>query len=113
MATKRYPHSIRFSKDEWRNVAAAAERNGMAPGEYIRDAAARSATKELGLNEGQLTPQMIEMIKRTFRGVHLLAYLKREEFVELGREDDLKAAAEAARIAQSDMLGSDESDRDS
>lgn len=113
MATKRYPHSIRFSKDEWRNVAAAAERNGMAPGEYIRDTAARSATKELGLNEGQLTPQMIEMIKRTFRGVHLLAYLKREEFVELGREDDLKAAAEAARIAQSDMLGSDESDRDS
>ena len=104
MAIKRYPHSIRFSKDEWRAVGAAAERNGMMPGTYVRQAAARAAAEELDLNDGQLTPELIELIKRTFRGVHLLAYLKREELAELGREDDLKAAAEDARIAQSETL---------
>lgn len=95
------------------SVAAAAERNGMKPGEYVLNAAAWSSTKELGLNEVKLTPQMIDMIKRTVPDLRLLAYLKREGLVEPGREDDLKAAAQPARIAQSDMLNPDQSDRDS
>ena len=48
-----------------------------------------------------MTPELIELIKRTFRGVHLLAYLKREELVQTGKENDLQRAAEAANAAQS------------
>ena len=113
MAIKRYPHSIRFSKDEWRSISAAAERNEIMPGAFVRAAAARAAAEELDLNDGRLTPEMIELMKQTFRGVHLLAYLKREELAELGREGDLKAAADDARIAQSDTLGANGLDRDS
>ena len=108
MAIKRYPHSIRFSKDEWRSISTAAERNQMMPGAFVRTAAARAAAEELDLTDHQLTPELIELIKRTFRGVHLLAYLKREELGEFGKQDDLERAAEAAIIAQSETLGSEE-----
>ena len=83
------------------------------PSAFVREAAARAASQELDLNDRQLTPELIELIKRTFRGVHLLAFLKREELGQIGKEDDLKRAAEAAHIAQSETLEPEELDRDS
>ena len=71
----------------------------MTLGAFVRKAAARAAVGELNLDEGRPTPEIAELIKRTFRDVHLLAYLKREELVKLGREDEFDGAAEAARIA--------------
>ena len=65
---------------------------------------------DLYLYGGGLTPELAELVKRTFRGVHLLTYLKREELVELGRENKLDGAAEAARIAQDETLGTDTSE---
>ena len=56
-----------------------------------------------------MTPELIELVKRTFRGVHLLAFLKREELAELGKEEDIKRAAEAAKVAQSNTLGAEDS----
>ena len=50
----------------------------------------------------RLTPELTELIKRTFRGVHLLAFLEREEFGRADREEDLRRAAEA------ETLGTDE-----
>ena len=111
MTVKRYPHSVRFSKDEWRSITQAAERNEMMPSQFVRGAAVAAAATEIDFNEARLTPELIELIKRTFRGVHLLAYLKREQLGEIGKEEDLQRAAEAAKIAQSETLDSEESDR--
>ena len=112
MAIIRFQRSIRFSKDEWDAVIEAAERNDMMPGAFVREAAARAAAEELDLNDGQLTPELIELIKRTFRGVHLLAFLKREELGGIDKDEDFKRAAEAARIAQADTFGPDEPEQE-
>ena len=110
MAVKRYPHSIRFSEDEWRSVVEAAERHELTPGEFVRGAAARVAAENLHLDRPQLTPELIDLIKRTFRGVHLLAFLKRLELSRDGAEDAFREAVEAARIAQAETLHPDERD---
>ena len=110
MAVKRYPHSIRFSADEWRIVVEAAERHETTPGEFVRGAAARAAAQDLHLNDQQLTPELVDLIKRTFRGVHLLAFLKRLELSRDGAEDVFREAVEAARAAQAEALQPDERD---
>lgn len=106
MVIQRSQRSIRFSDGEWDAVVRAAERNDMTPAVFVREAAAHAASQELDLDDGRLTPELIEIIKRTFRGVHLLAFLKREELTELGKVDDVRRAAEAAKIAQTETLGS-------
>ena len=113
MANHSFQRSIRFTKREWDAVTEAAEKDGVTPGTFVRKASARAAAGEIDRDEGRLTPELVELIKRTFRGVHLLAYLKRDELAELGREIDLEKAAEAARIAQSETLGEGDPDVDS
>ena len=56
--------------------------------------------------------ELIELFKRTFRGVHLLAYLKRGELAELGRPGDFERAAESARTVQDETLGLDDEAED-
>ena len=51
MAIRTYPHSIRFSSDEWRAVTQAAERLDMMPGAFVRAAAARAAAEGLDLDK--------------------------------------------------------------
>ena len=47
------------------------------------------------LDDGRLAPELIELIMRTFRGVHLLTYLKRAELAARGKENDFERATEA------------------
>ena len=84
----------------------------MKPAEFVRESAARVAAREIDLDDGRLTPELIELIKRTFRGVHLLTYLKRQEFVALDKEEDFMRAVEAGNVAQSETLSPEISDRD-
>lgn len=74
----------------------------------MRKAAARAAADDLYLYGGGSTPELAELIKRTFRGVHLLAYLKREELDGSDRKDLFHRAAADARVAQDKTLGADE-----
>ena len=108
MAVRTYPHSIRFSSDEWRAVTEAAERLDMMPGAFVREAAARAAAEGYDLDESRLTPQLFELFKTTFRGVHVLAYLKRQELAERDRLEDFERAAEHARSLQDETLGLDD-----
>ena len=107
MAKISFQRSIRFSKDEWDAIVEAAEKAGMTPGSFVRKAAARTAADDLYLYGGGLTPELAELIKRTFRGVHLLTYLKREELDGSGKGTLFDRAAEDARIAQIKALDSD------
>ena len=107
---ERFQRSIRFSNDEWKAVTEAAERNDMTPGAFVRETATRAAAEKLDLDDGRLTPELIELFKRAFRGVHLLAYLKREELDAADRGENFGRAAKAARIAQAETFGPDGSD---
>ena len=53
--------------------------------------------RELDLDDGRLTPELIELIRRTFRGMHLLACLTRDALAALGYEDAFKRAGEFAK----------------
>ena len=90
---KRHPHPIRFSREELESIARAGARYEIAPGEFVRLAAGRVAAEENGLPDAPLTPELIELIKKTFRGVHVLAYLKREELNDVGSLERLNSAA--------------------
>ena len=79
MAVRTYPHSTRFSQNEWGAVTNAEERLDMMPGAFVREATARAAAEKGGLAEARLTSELINLLKKTFRGVQLLANLKREE----------------------------------
>ena len=112
MPARTYPHSIRFTKEEWRAVQEAAERLDMSPGAFVRDAAALAAADELGLDEGRLTPELVELLKRTFRAAHVLAFLKREELEKTGRLEEFEEVAETARILQNQTLAMDDEDEE-
>ncbi len=109
MANRSFQRSIRFTKNEWDAVVEAAEKAGITPGSFVRRAAARAAADGLHLHGGGLTPELAELIERTFRGVHLLAYLKQEELAGSDRETLFDRAAEDARAAQIKALGMDRS----
>ena len=100
MRLQRFQRSIRFSEAEWNAVTEAAERNDMTPASFVREASARAAANKLDLAEDRLTPELIDLIKRTFRGVHVLAYLKYQE----ADEDEFNRAVEAAQTAQAESL---------
>ena len=108
MAIQRFQRSIRFSSDEWAAVREAAESRNMSPAMFVREASARAAREELDFNDGRLTPELTDILKRTFRGVHLLAYLKREELDAAGESENFERATEAARAAQDEAFGSEE-----
>ena len=59
-------------------------------------------------DNGRLTPETVDLFKKAFRGVHLLAYLKREEVEELDRAEDFERAAEDARSVQDETFGLDD-----
>ena len=52
------------------------------------------------------TPELAGVIKRTFRGMHFLAWYRHEELSAQGRED----AVEAARNEPADLLGETDPD---
>ena len=80
---------------------------------FVRKAAARAAVDDLYLYGGGLTPELAELIERTFRGVHLLAYLKREELAGSDMAALFHWAAEGACAAQEKTLSTGRSGEDS
>ena len=109
MPVRRHPHSIRFSQDEWDAIRNAAAQNKMAPGEFVREASVRATYEAMTQNDAQLTPELIELIKTTFRGVHVLAYLKREQLHLAGEQEGFSRAVSAAQAAQLETLSASDS----
>ena len=109
MAKISFQRSIRFTKTEWDAVVEAAEKAGLTPSSFVRRAAARAAADDLHLEVRGLTPELAELVKRTFRGVHLLTYLKRDELDGSGKGARFERAAEDARTAQGKALGTENS----
>ena len=58
------------------------------------------AARKIDPTDGRLTSDLIEPIRRTFHGMHLLAHLKREELAAKGKEDASRWAAQAVELAE-------------
>ncbi|MDE0002618.1 MAG: hypothetical protein OXQ29_07975 [Rhodospirillaceae bacterium] len=109
MAIRSFQRSIRFTKNEWDTVLEAAEKAEITPGSFVRKAAARAAADDLYLYGSGLTPELAELIKRTFRGVYSLTWLKREELEGKGESTAFDRAVASALIAQDETMEPDRS----
>lgn len=65
--------------------------------------------RQIDLDDGRLTPEPIELIRRTFSGMHLPAYLEREELAARSKEDAFKRTAEAGELAEAQTFGQEDS----
>ena len=100
----RTSRTIRFSDPEWERVEIAARQHGATPAEFIRNAALALAREETSVDSGPMPSGIPSMIERIYRGVYLLATLKREELVREGRQDDLDRIMKDARESQDSIV---------
>lgn len=98
---KRRPHSIRFLDPEWERIEAFADQRGLTGPEFVR-----FATLVAIENGSEPVAKLVPLIKRTFRGTHILASRLRVEMLEAGEQEELDAMIAAARGLQNDLIGS-------
>ena len=96
----RSPRSIRFSDFEWTCIEKEARERGMTSAELVRHAALSFATGKLTANSPGLPPEIAAQIERIYRGVYLLATLKRDELVREGRKNELDRVMKDAHESQ-------------
>ena len=114
-ANVKNPHTTRVSGPtpahtarcvvSWKHMINEPPRRSRAPGaSRAEPSGCNRETSDKRGHGGGLTPELAEVIKRTFRGMHFLAWLRHEELAAEGRESDLEAAVESARSALVEML---------
>ena len=100
----RTSRSIRFSDAEWKRVEVAASKRDSSPGEFVRDAALAMAEGDAGAVPGTLPAGLVKLMESTYRGVFLLATLKRHEMLREGRHEEIDRMLEDARKSQSELM---------
>ncbi len=96
----RVSRTIRFSDPEWERVEIAAKRRGDTAAEFIRNAALATTESE----SGSYPPEITAQIERIYRGVYLLASIKRDEMLREGRREELDRTMKAARESQDSIM---------
>ena len=99
----RSPRSVRFADSEWADIEREARARRMAPAEFVRHAAVNLATGKLAPTSEPFPADIAGQIERIFRGVYLLATLRRDELLRDGQQDQLEKIANAAREAQAEI----------
>ena len=94
--SSRPARTIRFSGPEWERIEFVAGRRGITTAEFVRNAALAAAESESVTFPLEITAQ----IERIYRGVYLLATLKRDELIRDGRLEEFDRVTEAARESQ-------------
>ncbi len=100
----RASRSIRFSDSEWSGIENAAESRGMTAAEFVRHAAVSLATRKLGPDSPPIPPEILAQIERIYRGVYLLATLKRDEMLDDGQQEALDEIRRSALESQASIL---------
>ena len=103
---KRTQRSIRFSDPEWEVVEKAAAGRGIAPAEFVRTSAMNAASEKSSTDSVAITPEIVELIKRTHRCAYILSSLKRDEMIKEGRGREIDDMVDIARKAQAELLSS-------
>ena len=100
----RTSRSIRFSDAEWKRVEVAASKRDSSPGEFVREAALAMAEGDAGAVPGMLPAGLVSLMESTYRGVFLLATLKRQEMLREDRHEEMERMLEDARKSQSELM---------
>ena len=103
---KRTQRSIRFSDAEWKTLRKAALDRGIAPSEFVRNAATHAAAAASSADSGAVPPEILALIKNSFRYTFILATLKRNDMIKDGRRTDIERVVELAHEAQNELLSS-------
>lgn len=104
---RRTKRNIRFSDPEWKMIEGAAEKRGITPSELVRNAALGTINDTSQDGADGFSPELVEIIKRTHRGVYILSTLKRDEMVRTGHGEEMDRLVDEAREAQAALLSSD------
>ena len=99
----RVPRSVRFSDSEWEHIEKEAKARRMTSAEFVRHASVSLATGDLAPTSEPFPSDIAAQIERMFRGVYLLATLRRDEMVRDGRQQELENTVKAAREAQASI----------
>ena len=99
----RRTRGIRFSESEWREVRAAAERQGVPAAEFVRAAVLGAARGGGGAPDLAVLAPLIE---RTFRYAWVLATLRRDEMAADGRGEEMERLVERAKDFQRELRDS-------
>ena len=75
----------------------------MSAAELVRHAATGFSTGKLTASFDPFLPEIAAQVERIYRGVYLLATLKREEMLREGRQEELERLAEGARESQASI----------
>ena len=96
----RRPRSIRFADSEWKLIEQAALRHGIPAGELVRAGALALAEDRLGESPpATLTSGHLALIEATYRASFVTSMLDRDRLLDAGRQNDVKALVDAARVA--------------
>ena len=96
----RRTRGIRFSETEWREVRAAAERQGVPAAEFVRAAVLGAAR---GGGDAPDLAVLAPLIERTFRYAWVLATLQRDEMAADGRSEEMERLVESAKTLQQEL----------
>ena len=101
---RRSPRTVRFSDPEWDKVEKAAAKRNLSPATFVRNAALADAANQNAMASGAVPPEVLELIKRIYRGTYMLSTLKRDEMIREGRGEEVDRTVQAARDIQDFLL---------
>lgn len=104
-SSHRSPRTVRFSGSEWQKIEEAACAMAISPAAFTRNAALRAVADREAAPSGVLPPEILELVKRIYRSTYIMSTLKRDEMIHEGRREELDRTVEAAREAESLVLG--------
>ena len=108
LAELRAPRTIRFSDSEWKRIDKLAVGQGISSADLVRQTmiAMTGGTLPAWFDAASaaMPPGIQAQIEKIYRGVYILATLKREELYENGQQEKLDAVLEEARATQAEIV---------
>ena len=110
-AKLRKPRSIRFFESEWRKIDKLAMEQQISPSELVRQTMIAMSDGKLPAwfdadSALELPAEIRIQIEQMYRGVYILATLKRDEMYREGRQDELDTVHEDAWKTQEAIMES-------
>ena len=108
LAESRAPRTIRFSDSEWKRIDKLAVEQGISSADLVRQTMIAMTGGKLpawfDATSGALPPGIQTQIEKIYRGVYVLATLKRDKLYGKGQKEKLDAIHNEARITQVEIV---------
>ena len=108
-AEPRTPRTIRFSESEWKRIDRLAIEQGISSANLVRQTLIAMTNGKLPAwfettSPADILAEIRIQIEQMYRGMYILATLKRDEMHREGRQDELNAVHKASRKSQESIL---------